>query len=330
MKKRILGLFILVLLVITAGCTQSNLENYKSASIKTDSMTKGTETITININTDYNRDGLDEEALKIINTFDSAEFTLKNSFDSDINKSLSSGYLNFGDLGYDFKVYGLDNKTYIEPLFLNLKGKKYIELSDTYFTPDTDNSEDLFDKIAAKWNEVINEENVIKGGNVLITTDDGEVKSREFTIDLKDEQLREFLLYMVETFQENDQYKKIFEEITYFKDEEVMTQEEKDELYEELLKEFKKFIEETDNLNFFYKAYIDIDGYIVQEDIRFGFGSETVSSGGLKSFEFKMTNMYSNIEKEQNLDFIEPSIEESISIDELDFESFMNPQKEGK
>lgn len=330
MKKRILGLFILVLLVITAGCTQSNLENYKSASIKTDSMTKGTETITININTDYNRDGLDEEALKIINTFDSAEFTLKNSFDSDINKSLSSGYLNFGDLGYDFKVYGLDNKTYIEPLFLNLKGKKYIELSDTYFTPDTDNSEALFDKIAAKWNEVINEENVIKGGNVLITTDDGEVKSREFTIDLKDEQLREFLLYMVETFQENDQYKKVFEEITYFKDEEVMTQEEKDELYEELLKEFKKFIEETDNLNFFYKAYIDIDGYIVQEDIRFGFGSETVSSGGLKSFEFKMTNMYSNIEKEQNLDFIEPSIEESISIDELDFESFMNPQKEGK
>lgn len=330
MKKRILGLFILVLLVITAGCTQSNLENYKSASIKTDSMTKGTETITININTDYNRDGLDEEALKIINTFDSAEFTLKNSFDSDINKSLSSGYLNFGDLGYDFKVYGLDNKTYIEPLFLNLKGKKYIELSDTYFTPDTDNSEALFDKIAAKWNEVINEENVIKGGNVLITTDDGEVKSREFTIDLKDEQLREFLLYMVETFQENDQYKKVFEEITYFKDEEVMTQEEKDELYEELLKEFKKFIEETDNLNFFYKAYIDIDGYIVQENIRFGFGSETVSSGGLKSFEFKMTNMYSNIEKEQNLDFIEPSIEESISIDELDFESFMNPQKEGK
>lgn len=330
MKKTILGIIILVLLIFTVGCSQSNLENYKEAVIKTDSITKGTESTKINITTAYNTDGLDEEALEVVKAFENVSLTLKSSFDNEVNKFMASGYFNFGNLGYDFKVYDIDGKKYIEPFFLNLKDKKYIEITEAEFSPQTDIPIDLIEEIGAKWNQVINEDNVIKGENVLVSTDDGEVKSKEFTINLEDEQLREFLLYIVEIFEENDEYMKVLEQVTYVSDSENMTEEEMDKLYQELFVELKRVIEETENLNLFYKAYIDKDGYIVQEDIRFSFENETIETGGLKNFEFGFTNKMSNIEKDQEYDFIEPAAEESIRIDELDFEALMNPQGDGK
>ena len=142
--------------------------------------------------------------------------------------------------------------------------------------------------------------------------------------------MREFLLYIVGIFEKNDEYMQVFQQVTYLSDGKNMTEEEKEEVYEELFVELKKFIEETENLNLFYKAYIDIDGYIVQEDIRFSFGNEAIESGELNNFEFSMTNKMSNIEKDQEFDFIEPRPEEYISIDEIDFEAIMNPQGEGK
>lgn len=330
MKKTILGIIILVLLIFTVGCSQSNLENYKEAVIKTDSITKGTESTKINITTAYNTDGLDEEALEVVKAFENVSLTLKSSFDNEVNKFMASGYFNFGNLGYDFKVHGIDGKKYIEPFFLNLKDKKYIEITEAESSPQTDIPIDLIEEIGAKWNQVINEDNVIKGENVLVSTDDGEVKSKEFTISLEDEQLREFLLYIVEIFEENDEYMKVLEQVTYVSDSENMTEEEMDKLYQELFVELKRVIEETENLNLFYKAYIDKDGYIVQEDIRFSFENETIETGGLKNFEFGFTNKMSNIEKDQEYDFIEPAAEESIRIDELDFEALMNPQGDGK
>lgn len=330
MKKTILGIFILLLGIFTVACGQSNLENYKDAVIKTDSITKGTETMEVNIFTNYKTEGLNEEDIRLIKSFEKVGFTLKSSFDNKADKYMASGYMNFANLGYDFKAYGINGKKYIEPYFLNLKDKKYIEIKEGEFSPQTDISVDLFEEIGAKWNELINEDNVIKGENVLVSTDDGEVKSKEFTIDLRDEQMREFLLYIVESFEKKDEYMQVFQQVTYLSDGENMTEKEKEEVYEELFVELKEFIEETENLNLFYKAYIDIDGYIVQEDIRFSFENEAIESGELKNFEFSMTNKISNIEKDQDFNFIEPREEESISIDEIDFEAIMNPQGEGK
>lgn len=330
MKKTILILIIFTLIISTIGCTQSDLENYKAAMDKTYNMSKGSSIMEIESSTKYNTEGLNEELIKMLSKFENTKITVKSYFDNDIKRSKDEGYLVIGELGYDFNIYSVDEKYYIETLFLDLKDKKYIELDIEEMVIGGEKSEDLFKAFATKWSEIINEENVMKGEKVLITTDDGEVKSREFTIDLKDEQLKELLVYFIEEIEKNDEYMDFIEEGIYFtNEEEKLTEVEQKEKYKVVFTELKNFIINAKNMKLYYKAYIDIDGYVVQEDINFSFENETVGSGEFESIKFEMVNQYTNIEKEQNLDFEAPSIQESIKLGDIDFENFMVPQKGG-
>lgn len=330
MKKYLLLLLILVLSLSLVACSGSALENYQQAMEKTDNMTRASESMEIKVEAEYNTDGLDEDVLKVIESFQNMTFTLKGSFDNELNKSMNSGYLTYGDFGYDFNIYGIEDKTYIEPFFLNLRDHRYIEVSMEDFEKSEDDlSMKMFEKTGDKWNEIINEENVMKGEKVLVTTDDGEVKSSEFTITLNDEQLKEFLLYVIELFEENDEYLNIMGETTYIKDEVELTEEEKEEIYKEAFEVLKDFLRNSENLNLFYKAYIDVDNYVVQEDVRFIMDNDGSGSGELISLEFTMTNKYWNIEKDQELDFDLPRPDNSIKLEDLNLEELI-PQREVK
>ena len=330
MKKVILILIISTLIISTIGCTQSDLENYKAAMDKTDSMSKGSSIMEIESRTKYNTEGLNEEFTKMLSKFENTKITVKSYFDNDIKKSKDEGYLVIGGLGYDLNIYSVDEKYYVEPLFLDLKDKKYIELDLEEMVTEGEKSEDLFKAFAIKWSEIIKEDNVMKGKKVLISTDDGEVKSREFTIDLKDEQLKELLLYFIEEVEKNDEYMDFIEEGMYFtNEEEKLTEDEQKEKYKVIFTELKNFIINAKNMKLYYKAYIDIDGYVVQEDIKFSFENETVGSGEFESIKFEMVNQYTNIEKEQSIDFEVPSLQESIKLGDIDFENFMVPREGG-
>ena len=329
MKRIILILMVYILTISTLGCKQSNLENYKAAMDKTDNMSKGLVMMEINTKTRYNTEGIEAEVLKTLKNFESTKITLKSSFDKEIQRAKDEGYVVFGELGYDFNIYNIEDKYYVEPLFFNLKDKKYIELTQEDILPTEEMPEDLFKEFADKWAEIINEENVIKGKKILITTDDGEVKSREFTIDLKDEQLKELLLFFIDTLAENDEYKNILERMVYFSEEEELTEIQKDEVYAELFRNLKEYLINTKGLTLFYKAYIDIDGYVVKEDIKFRFINQNVEPGGLKSIDFDMINQYTNIEKQQHLDFVEPDSQDFIKLEDIDFKNLMAPGKGG-
>lgn len=329
MKKYLMLLLILILSLGLVACSGSALEHYRLAMEKTDNMSKASESLEIKVEAEYNTQGLDEDLLKIIESFQNITFTLKGGFDNELNKSKNSGYLNFGDFGYDFNVYGVEDKTYMEPFFLNLKDHRYIEISmENFEKPEDDLPMGMLEKISDKWDKIINEENVIKGEKVLVTTDDGEVKSSEFTINLNDEQLKEFLLYVIELFEENEEYLNIMGKTTYIKEEVELSEKEKEEIYKEAFEALKEFLRNSENLNLFYKAYIDVDNYVVQEDVRFSMdnNNDDAKSGELISLEFTMTNKYWNIEKDQELDFDLPSPESFIKLGDLDLEELI-PQR---
>src|SRR5690606_12519226 len=150
-------------------------------------------------------------------------------------KSIDESYLVFGDLGYDFRFYSLDDKYYLEPMFMNLNDKKFIEINEKDVVPEEDIPEDLLKEFADKWNELLMEENVAKGEKVLVTTDDGEVKSREFTIDLKDEQLKELLSHFIDLVKNDEDFKEFFNNMIYYSDEEELNDEQKIELYDKVI-----------------------------------------------------------------------------------------------
>ncbi|MDR7869851.1 MAG: hypothetical protein RIN55_03275 [Tissierellaceae bacterium] len=330
MKKHIF-LFVLVLLMISiTACSGSNLENYVAAIEKTNSMVKGSDSMEMSIVTKYNTVGLEEDVQKLIQSFEQSKFTMTGSFDNDLKKSRKIGYLNYGNLGFDFNIYGVDDAYYIEPFFLELKDHRYIEFSlDEFKVPESEIPSEFFQEIGKKWNEIISEENVMRGEKVLVTTDDGEIKSREFTITLNEEQLKEFILYIIELFEENGEYLNIMDQVTYIETDVELTEEDKENLYRDLFTGLKDFIDKSDDLNLFYKAYIDIDGYVVQEDIEFNMGNEAGKAGELINLSFSMVTKYWDIEKEQDLDFDITSFDNSIRFDKLNLEELM-PYREVK
>lgn len=321
MRKYILVSLILALIISTIGCTQSDLENYTIAMDKTDNMSRGSAITEMSISNKINTDGMDEEVLKIIERFEDTKFSLKNNFDKEVSKSKAELYMFTGGFGYDMNVYKINDSFYIEPLFLSLKDKKYVEISEDEFLPVQDDELplDLFEAFGEKWSEILKEENVMKGENVLISTEDGEVKSREFTIELNEEQLKELMTFIINELQKNDDYMEIMEEVVYFSDEENLTQEQKEELFNQIFEELKSFVLNADNMNLFYKAYIDIDGYVIQEDVVFTLENKEATSGEVEDLKYEMTNQYFNIEREQSLEFEVPT-NEVIKFKDLDIE----------
>lgn len=330
MKKILIILMMIILSVSLVACSGNALESYQVAMEKTDGMVKGAESMEFKVNAKYNVEGLERDVQEKIQSFEDVNFSLKGSFNKELKKSMQMGYLNYGDFGYDFNIYKIGNETYLEPFFLNLEGHRFVKLSGEEFdVSDSEANMELFDKIGAKWNEIINEENVMKGENVLVTTDDGEVKSREFTITLNDSQLKEFLTYIVELFEENEDYLQIMDQVSYTSSEVELTEEEKTKLYKDLFSELKSFLNNSENLSLSYKAYIDIDNYVVQEDIKFSMENDLPKTGELISLEFEMNHKYWNIEKDQELNFQAPSREDSINLEDLNIEELM-PQREVK
>ena len=316
--------FTMVLVLGLTACAGSDLESYQAAMEKTNSMVKGSDSMDISIKTKYNSNGLEEDLQGLLESYGETRFSTKGSFDKEQNKFIKMGYLSSGDLGYDFNVYGIEDIYYIEHFFFNLKDHRYIQLSlDDFEIQESEMPLEFLTKISDKWNEIINEENVMKGENVLVSTDDGEVKSREFTIRLNDSQLKEFLIYVIEQFEENEEYLNIMEEMTYMNAEEVLTEDEKGEIYEEVFDSLKEFIKTSDGLSLFYKAYIDIDGYVVQEDIDFSMDTQGSDKANLLNLEFTMTSKYWNIEKDQDLDYEIPRVEDSIRLDEIDIKELI-------
>lgn len=320
MKKIFIVLLAVSLSLTLTACGKSDLENYLVAMAKTENMIKASESMSMDLETKFDTEESPNQT----------SFSLEGSFDKEVGKSMHRGYLNFANLGYDFNIYEIEGSYYLEPFFINLKDKSYVELSREDFSLDENQSiKDLLKKINGKWLEIINEENVMKGERVLITTDAGEVKSREFTITLNEHQLKEFIFYAIDLFEDNEIYMDLLEEITYLDDEEDrLTEEEKKELYKEMFYEAKNFIENTEDLNLFYKAYIDMDNYVVQEDLKFNIGSEDASSKELISLGLTMTNRYWNIEKDQDFNFDIAPEDKSIRLEELDLEEIISPRED--
>jgi hypothetical protein len=288
--------------------------------VKTENMKRGKIEIDIINTIEYNTEGLDDEAIKILDKFDEIKFTSKGEFDKEKEKSIDEIYIVFGDLGYDLNIYSIDDSYYVEPLFINLGDKKYIGIKMDDATIKRDLLEDLISEFNNKWHEILMEDNVVKGKKVLITTDDGEVKSREFTINLNNEQLKELLSYFLDIIKDNEEFQEYLEQLIYYSDEKGLSEEDKNEIYDLMYSSFKEMLLESGELNLFYKAYIDIDGYVVKEDIKFNLSNSEVDKGELKSINFEMTIKYTNIEKEQNLGFDMPTEENTISIEEIKWE----------
>lgn len=306
MKRKLVSIILTLMLMVTmiSGCTDNSYEKYLRAVEKTESAAKYSGDFTISIKADINTEGLTKEELKSVNLYNNLE--ISNSYKSDKELGLfeSNLYINFGGLGFDIKYYDDSIKAFLKMPIVEkyvymddlsaLDSGSDLETTNMDFAKVSDiMSEESKEEIAKLWKDAIDQDNIVKGKESLIETKEGEVKATQYTIKYEDEMFKELIiksmliLYKDEKFMESGL-------INFSKD-----QSSNMEFDAELLR--KEFLDILMIEKFELNAYIDIDGYIVKEDMDLLITSNDKDVNVLDKLSVNYTSKMYNFGKNQNI-----------------------------
>ena len=314
MKRKISILLLMVILL--SACNTNNLAEYKKAAKNTDQIIRGQTTGEFSLITEFDREGLTPEEIRELNYIKDMSGGFSVVYDDEEEKSIIRNYFNFGGLGYDFEVYINGEEMFMK---LPVVGK-YIKIDDMsslsdemYQTEDEIVSEDTIARFSKKWLSLMNEEDVFKGKDIVVTTPDGEVKTKEYVIRLNDEQIKILLKDSVEIFSKDNNLKKLYEENIR-----TMAEPLKDKTFEEALLDIKNNADKYYVENFTFTAYVDIDGYIVNQIIEVFLKAKDVDKGGVESFSYSLNIKNWDINKKQSFDFPVLTDENTMNIEDMD------------
>lgn len=286
--KKYLKIFIVLLvLILVVGCSDQSYEEYQKAVEKTENLESGKYSIEIQYQTNFNEDELSVEEFKELSNFSNFKFSGVNIFNRLDDAIRFYGNLESSNLGLDIEYYQKGQKKYLKIPILG----KYIDLNDFNTEElaqemsfdvngniDININEEAFERIERLWAEAIQEENVFKGKKSLLETPDGDVKVTEYSIEFSNELLKDLLKETMIILEISDEV--------------------------ELMNQMT-----IDAFN--YTAFVDIDGFIIEEDFVMDYSIEDVAEVDSVHFKFKIINY--DINKDQNIKI--PEIKDTMILD---------------
>lgn len=322
MKRKIIFMaaFLIILILFITSCNTNNLIEYKKAAEKTEQITKGQTAGEFTMTTEINPDGLTAEEIKELNYIKDMDGSFSVVFDDEEEKAIIRNYLNFGGLGYDFEVYVNGEEVSIKlPVvgkYLRIDEEMISESEQYYDTGNQIISEETKKEFTKKWISLMNEEDVFKGKNIVLTTPDGEVKTTEYTIKLSDEQIKTLLKECAQILSEDEALKLFFEKnisVNVGETEGELEQKTFEEMLDDIIEGLEKFNVE----NFSYRAYVDIDGYIVNEIFDISLKTIDAKKEGIIGINYNLDIKTWDINKEQKFEFPILTDENTIKTDEM-------------
>ncbi len=320
MKRKItiiLTLLLISLMLLTA-CNTNNLAEYKKAFDKTEGITKGQTLGEFTITTEINQDGLTAEEMKELNYVKDMESSFSVMFDESAEKKIIRNYMNFGGLGYDFEVYinreEMSLKLPVVGKYLRIDEKMISENEEYYHAGAKIISDGTKTEFTKKWLSLMNQEDVFKGKNIVLTTPDGEVKTTEYTIKLNDEQLKTLVKDSAEILLKDESLKAFYEKNININ---TGTEEIVNKSFEEFINDILRGAEEFNVENFSYKALVDIDGYIVNQIIDISLKAIDAQREGVIGIHYNLDIKTWDINKDQNFEFPVLTDDNTINTDEM-------------
>ena len=320
MKKILLIVLSLVLIISLVACKKNDFEAYMKAVNKTVEIKRGQQSINYKMNIDFDTEGLTEEEIKDLNYFKNFESQFNLTYDDELKKSIARNYFNFGGLGFDSVFYFDGEKSFIK---MPIIGKYLIldeELLEDYMedTESTNNekeyiSKEAIEEVEQKWLDMINREDVFAGKDSIMSTPDGEVKVTEYTIKLTGEEFKNVINESADILLNDEILRETIQEYI-----EKSVDDEIDFDLDEVIEDFKKGMEYSEIKDISYIAYIDIDGYIVKENIEFEMGFKNSEEHRMNSFKYFLETNRWGIEKEQEFNFPELTEDNTLDPDEAD------------
>jgi hypothetical protein len=174
-------------------------------------------------------------------------------------------------------------------------------------------SKETQEELSAKWLGLLTKEDVFKGKDIVLTTPDGEVKTKEYTIKLNEEQIKSLAAEGIDIVSKDEKLKKNYEDYIKKNVEPL-----KDTSFEKLISDIKENIKNYTVEGFSYTAYVDIDGYIVNEVVELALKVEGAGAASMKGFSYKLELKNWDINKEQEFDFPVLTEENTMNIDRMD------------
>ena len=275
MKRRMFGMLV-VILVLLSGCQSgTDLDAYRAAVEKTDAATAGKSEFKLTINNEFHLKESTPESQKAMAFFERIVFSTATRFDE--TRIQSDLYLNFGGIGFDAAYYR-DGE--LEFTKLPLVGK-YMKLDemDPGMAIDSELLES-FDPIGEEWLRMMREENIFKGKRHVLSTADGDVKVTRFSIELTDEQIQQGLALIADVIEENEK--------------EILASgffgESSQENGHQLIQEAAENVRSVRFEDFVYTTDIDIDGYVIQSEflgtLKVGDGEDMITRVAVRTLNW--------------------------------------------
>jgi predicted phage gp36 major capsid-like protein len=146
-----------------------------------------------------------------------------------------------------------------------------------------------------------------------LTTPDGEVKTKVYTITLNDAQVKSLEENALTILSKDEKLKASFERVMEKKADQT-----KRESFEEFINKAKEQLKEDTVESFQYTAYVDIDGYIVNETVEVKIKREAAEQGKPKSIRFSLEMKNWDINKDQKFEFPVLTDENTMKSTDLD------------
>lgn len=314
MKRLLFAALALMLVISLSACNTSSLEEYKQASEKTDQITRGKVSGEFATKIELNTENMTAEEIKELNYYKDMKGSFNVSYDDEAGKSIFRNYLNMGGLGFDFEVFINGEEMFMK---LPVVGK-YMKLDEVEANVNVEENEEIIseetiDFITQKWISLMNDDDVFKGKDIVLTTPDGEVKTTEYVIKLNDQQIKTLVKESTDILSRDEKLKSFYRKYI-----EKSSEESNVKSFESILAELKTGIDNYNIESFMYTAYVDIDGYIVNETFEISAAVIDLEEKNLKAISYKLNLNNFDINKEQNFDFPVLSNDNTLSVDEMD------------
>lgn len=314
MKRLLFAALALMLVISLSACNTSSLEEYKQASEKTDQITRGKVSGEFATKIELNTENMTAEEIKELNYYKDMKGSFNVSYDDEAGKSIFRNYLNMGGLGFDFEVFINGEEMFMK---LPVVGK-YMKLDEVEANVNVEENEEIIseetiDFITQKWISLMNDDDVFKGKDIVLTTPDGEVKTTEYVIKLNDQQIKTLVKESTDILSRDEKLKSFYRKYI-----EKSSEESNVKSFESILAELKTGIDNYNIESFMYTAYVDIDGYIVNETFEISAAVIDPEEKNLKAISYKLNLNNFDINKEQNFDFPVLSNDNTLSVDEMD------------
>lgn len=314
MKRLLFAALALMLVISLSACNTSSLEEYKQASEKTDRITRGKVSGEFATKIELNTENMTAEEIKELNYYKDMKGSFNVSYDDEAGKSIFRNYLNMGGLGFDFEVFINGEEMFMK---LPVVGK-YMKLDEVEANVNVEENEEIIseetiDFITQKWISLMNDDDVFKGKDIVLTTPDGEVKTTEYVIKLNDQQIKTLVKESTDILSRDEKLKSFYRKYV-----EKSSEESNVKSFESILAELKTGIDNYNIESFMYTAYVDIDGYIVNETFEISAAVIDPEEKNLKAISYKLNLNNFDINKEQYFDFPVLSNDNTLSVDEMD------------